>query len=133
MDPFDIFDFDIWPIDIERELKSLNKLLKTRVPAIDLTDEGDSFKLVADLPGMSKDEVHVRVDPDKIVIRAEKKKEKETEEKNYYIAERKNVRYFRVISLPEEVDPDSAKAKFDNGTLEITVKKAKQKKEVKIE
>ncbi len=133
MDPFDIFDFDIWPTDLDKQLRALKKLLNTRVPAIDLTDEGDSFKIVADMPGVSKDEVHVRVDPDRVIIRAEKKKEKENEDKNYYIAERRDVKYFRAIALPEEVDPDTAKAKFENGTLEITVKKAKQRKEIKVE
>lgn len=132
MDLFDFWFDDTFP---ERAFKRLNRLLSIRVPAVDVKDEGDKIKVIVDLPGMKKEDIHVRADEDKIVIKAEKEKSKENEGGDYLIQERSNVSYYRVIPLPEYVDPDSAKARYKDGELEIELNKikGKRKKEVNIE
>lgn len=127
--------FDLWFDDemFDRAFQRLNKMLSTRVPSADVIDEGDKIKIVVDLPGLKKEDIHVKAEEDRIIIRAERKSESEEKKSNYYLAERKDVRYFRVIPLPEEIDPDSATAHYENGELEIEVNKVKGKKKKEVE
>ncbi len=122
---------------IAESFKGLNSLYFTgfNVPKVDIEDKGDSFAVEVDLPGIKKDDIKLKVGDDTITIRADAVKEKEEEKKEYYAKERSSVGYYRVISLPEKVKRDTAKAKFNEGTLHIEVKKADESagKEVKIE
>ncbi len=103
------------------------------LPDVDLIDEGDHFVIRADMPGVRKEDIKLRVDKDKVVISAETKKQKEEKGKNYYYNERSAASYFRSIPLPSEVLPDTASAKFEDGTLEINVKKTKEEgKEIEV-
>ncbi|MGC8478753.1 MAG: Hsp20/alpha crystallin family protein [Candidatus Micrarchaeia archaeon] len=104
-----------------------------KMPDIDLIDEGDHITVKADIPGVKKEDIKLRVDKSRITISAETKKEKEEKSKNYYFSERAASSYFRNVQLPSEVVPDSAEAKFEDGTLEINLKKAKEEgKEVTV-
>ena len=106
----------------------------TAVPAIDVVDEGNAIKVVADMPGVDKKDISVKVDRDTIEISAERKEAKEDKKKDYYYCERSYSSYKRVFRLPEEIDPESADAEYKNGVLYITLKKKDKgrRKEIKI-
>ncbi len=92
-----------------------------REPLIEMHEERDKVTIIAELPGVEKDDIDVRVRDRKLVIRAEGKDRK----------------YYKEIELPEDVKPETAKARYRNGVLEITVERRKPKVEeeggVKIE
>jgi HSP20 family protein len=106
-----------------------------KLPESDIIDNGNSFEVKIDLPGVDKKDIDLKVKNDHIIIKAEKTEEKENKEKKYYSKERTSVGYYNEIPLPEEVKSDSAKAKYENGTLTINVDKSDRAKEnsVKIE
>ncbi len=85
-----------------------------------IDESKNELKITAEMPGIQKENIQINATEDEVVIRAEG-------ERNYY----KNVKTI----CP--VDPDSAKAKYNNGVLEVTLKlkePMKQKgKTVKIE
>jgi len=88
-------------------------------PLVDVIEDDDEIWVIAELPGADKDKIKVRATPRKIVIRAEGEK-----------------KYYKEIELPAEIDPDTAKASYRNGVLEIRVKKKKAEaegKEIKVE
>jgi len=133
------FDINFWPRSISKYLDRLfyapfSYLDKfTETPDIDLIDNGDKYTIRADLPGVRKEDIKLKVNKDSITISAETKKEKEEKRSDYYYSERASASYFRRIPLPSEVVPESADAKFEDGTLEINVKKTKEEgKEVTI-
>jgi HSP20 family protein len=97
----------------------------TRAPKVDLADNGDSFTVTADMPGVEKKDIKLKVMRDSISISASSMREKETKTKNYYSKERSSSGYFRTVPMPEEIRSETAKAKYENGTLRIDVKKAK--------
>jgi len=99
----------------------------TRAPLIDLVDEGDKFRIVAEIPGVEKDDLDVRVFEDAVVIKAEKKLGRTERGKNYYVRERGYTSYYRTISLPEPVVPEKAQATYKNGILEIVLPKQRSK------
>ncbi len=103
-------------------------------PEIDMIDEGDSIRIKADMPGVDKQDIKVKVEKNNLIIKAEKESEKEKKEENYYYRERSSRHYYRSIPLPAEVDAKSAKATLKNGTLEIVLKKKEGAgEEIKIE
>jgi len=88
-------------------------------PLVDVMEVDDEVWVIAELPGVPKEKIKVRVTPEKVIIRAE--------------GDRK---YYKEVELPAKVDPDTAKASYRNGVLEIRIKKKKgesEGKEVKIE
>ncbi|AMM54343.1 Hsp20/alpha crystallin family protein [Pyrococcus kukulkanii] len=94
-----------------------------REPFVDIFDRGDEFVITAELPGVKKEDIKVRVTDDAVYIEATVKREKELEKEGAVRIERYYTGYRRVIRLPEEVIPEKAKARYNNGVLEIRIPK----------
>jgi HSP20 family protein len=87
-----------------------------------------------DLPGIRKEEIDTTIAGHIVTLSGEKKQDEEVEKKNYYRKERSYGSFTRSFHLPVEVQADKAKAKFENGVLEIRIPKTEEakKKEKKI-
>jgi HSP20 family protein len=94
-------------------------------PRIDVVEDNDAIRITAELPGMDRDDLHVAVEDDALVLRGEKKLESKQDEKGCYRIERAFGRFERVVPLPDGLDLDSAEATFDKGVLTIRVPKSK--------
>ncbi|WAI00731.1 Hsp20/alpha crystallin family protein [Methanogenium organophilum] len=95
---------------------------------VDVREEMDEVIVTADLPGVDKNNVVIRlVTPLNIEISVAKKTEP-TEEGadvyDYYTRERLSGNLHRIVSLPAEVIDENASASFRNGVLEIRLRKA---------
>lgn len=97
-------------------------------PAVDIYEEGDDLVVKAELPGIDKENIEVKVTDDYITISGEKKKEEKVEKKDYYRYERSYGSFSRTFRLPVDVQTDKAKAKFDKGILEIRIPKTEEAK-----
>ncbi len=102
-----------------------------RAPLSDLEDQGDSFVLKAELPGLNKEDIRIEVDKHSIVVSAERKGEKEEKKKSFYYCERTYSGYRRAFGLPEDIDPDSVQAEYNNGVLQVSMNKVKKTEEKK--
>ena len=102
------------------------------VPAIDLVETADSLVLKADLPGLTEDDVEIEVKDNVLTISGERSSEQEDKAENYHRVERSYGSFSRSLTLPEGVDPESVKAEFDNGVLQVTVPKPAERKPHKI-
>ncbi len=100
-------------------------------PAVDVIEREKEVIVKADLPAVNKKDIKIKVNPESVSISGEVKKEKKEESETYHREERIYGRFNRVISLPVEVDPEKAEAKFENGVLEITLPKIKPGKRTK--
>lgn len=98
--------------DLERSLWS---------PQIETFRRDNQLVVRADLPGMNKENVNVEIEDDTLLISGERQDEHEEERDDFYRSERSYGRFFRAIPLPDGVDPNSAKAEFKDGVLEIAV------------
>ncbi len=97
-------------------------------PYIDLIENEKEIVATAEMPGLEKENIKINVTEDALEISAETKHEEKKEEKGYIYRERRSGSYYRSISLPSPVDPDSSKAKYENGILEIKMPKTEVKK-----
>jgi HSP20 family protein len=91
---------------------------------LDVKEDEKAYTVHADLPGVSKDDIHVDVHGDQVSIRAEVKKEKEDKqgEKTLH-SERYYGAISRSFSLPSEVDESGVVAKYRDGVLDLTLPK----------
>ena len=100
--------------------------LRRWVPAMDLAETETEFVLKADLPGLSESDVNVELDDNVLTISGERKADHEERKAGYYRVERSFGSFRRALTLPEGVDPESVKATFADGVLEVTVPKPVQ-------
>ena len=106
--------------------------LRRWVPAMDLAETETEFVLKADLPGLSESDVNVELDDNVLTISGERKADHEERKAGYYRVERSFGSFRRALTLPEGVEPDSVKASFDRGVLEVRIPKPEQRKPRKV-
>jgi HSP20 family protein len=105
-------------------------------PAVEVFERDNNIVVRAELPGMSKDDVKVEMTDNGLLIHGERKREKEEEGKGWYRSERSYGEFRRLIPMPEGVNTEEAKARFENGVLEITApmpESSRRKRSVPIE
>jgi len=90
-------------------------------PQVEIIERDNQLVVRADLPGMTKDNVNVEIAGDALVIRGERKDEREEEDKGYYRSERSYGSFYRTVPLPQGINIEDATADFRNGVLEITM------------
>jgi len=76
-------------------------------PLVDVYDEGEKIRVVAEIPGVEKDKIKLKAVGRKLIIRASN-------------GDRK---YYKEVELPDEVDIKKAKARYKNGVLEVEIPK----------
>jgi HSP20 family protein len=91
------------------------------VPAVEVTERGNTLVVRADLPGINANDVKVEVTPEGLTIQGERKREHEERGAWGYRSERSYGSFYRTIPLPEGASVDGAKAAFKDGVLEVTV------------
>jgi HSP20 family protein len=103
------------------------------VPAVDITEDETSFKLSAELPGMTEKDIQVSLSGNMLTIKGEKRQEKDERTKDYHLTERSYGEFRRSFVLPEGVSGDKAAATFVNEVLTVAVPKAAQQVTKKID
>lgn len=88
-------------------------------PRIEMCERSGKLLIEADLPGVRKEDLNVRIEQDAVVIEGERRQQFEREEQGFYHTERSYGSFHRVIPLPEGVDTEQAKATFRDGVLDI--------------
>ena len=96
-------------------------------PAVDIEETDKEIILTADLPDVAEKDLDVKVEEDVLTLKAERKFEKESKEKNFHRLERAYGSFHRSFGLPEGVDVDKIKAKYDKGVLRVTLPKRPEK------
>ena len=134
-----LFDdwFDDFPFYTDKEMKDVEKKLYGRkagkVMKTDIKEHDDSYELIVDLPGFSKNEITASLDNGYLTISAAKgldKDEKEKETGHYIRRERYAGACQRSFYVGDAVEQDDIKAEFKHGILKLQVPKKEAKKEV---
>lgn len=92
-------------------------------PAVDISDNGKSFKVKVELSGIDPENVDLEITDGVLTIKGEKKEEKKEESENYLRQEISYGSFYRTVTLPETADSGKAEAKFKSGVLTIEVPK----------
>lgn len=97
-------------------------------PSVEVSETDDEVRVTAELPGLTEKDVEVSVDNDVLILRGEKKQEREEKKRSYHLVERAYGRFEREIPLPAGLDLDKVEAKFKNGVLTVVLPKTPEAK-----
>ena len=100
-------------------------------PAVNVYQDKDQFIVVAELPGVKKEEIEISLHDDTLTISGERKREGSSEQ--VLLTERFYGKYQRSLTLPTAVDPDKVKASYRDGLLQVVLPKAEEAKSKQIE
>ena len=113
---------DMWEkIGQYHEGESGHALRRPVVADTDLSEMENALNYNLELPGMDENDVEVLVDSGRLIVRGEKRDEREESGKNYIFKERRYGRFERSFVLPAAVEQNKIKAKFSKGVLKINV------------
>lgn len=125
VDPFgDIFD-DLFRGFLVRPVMAEGGSPIAQRMKVEVREEGDGYKVLADVPGVKKEDIQVTIDGDQVSITAEVRQEKEARENGGRVlhTERYYGKLGRSFRLDHEVDQAKAKARYADGVLELTLPK----------
>ena len=114
--------------EAERSADSLMAL----IPAVDIIEDESGFTLTADLPGVSKDRLGVKVNGDNLLIEGEVATPVPQGMELLY-AEIRTPYYRRSFTLSRELDASKIDAKLNDGVLKLRIPKAEQAKPRRID
>jgi HSP20 family protein len=126
----DLFDLDPFPAalrDLWRPFR--NDVAATSAPPIriDLSETDTAYAVKAEIPGVKKEDIDVRIDGNQVTISAEVKQDKEEKKDGRLLRSERRYGYAsRSFLLGSDVDQASADAKYSNGVLELKLPKKAQ-------
>ncbi|MBH2020016.1 Hsp20/alpha crystallin family protein [Polaromonas sp.] len=118
------------PMTLETEAPTL----KMRV---DVSEKDNAYEVKADIPGVKKEDINVRIDGNVVQIDAEVNREKESKDKGGKVL--RSERYWgnisRTFSLSQDVDDTKVVAKYADGvlTLELPKKASLESKKITVQ
>jgi HSP20 family protein len=95
---------------------------------LDVEETDDAVVVYAELPGLGPDDFRVEATPDRLILRGEKGEEYDERGRDYRRLERRYGAFLRTISLPAEVQPEQAVARYRDGVLRVTLPKSEASK-----
>jgi len=103
-------------------------------PSLDVAETKNDIVVKVELPGMDQKDINISLSDGHLIIKGEKKQEKEEKEENYHFIERSYGTFTRSVQLPKEVKHDKISASYKNGVLKVVLPKSEEakKKEVKV-
>lgn len=103
------------------------------VPPVDIYETDDHYILNAELPGVTREDIHVEVSGSDLTIRGERRADALCAEENYYRLEGIRGEFRRTFSLPELIDGAHIRASLKDGVLNLAIPKASKSKKIPIQ
>jgi len=107
--------------------------LKSWNPSVDIIEKEDAYYLSADLPGLSREDLDIKVEQDILSLSSVKKEDKEEKMEGYLLKERSSSAFRRSFKLSSDVDRTLISASFDKGVLSVKMTKLPEAKAQTIE
>jgi HSP20 family protein len=94
-------------------------------PSVDVREKNDKFEIIAELPGVRKENLNVDIDEDNrvVTLRGETSSEKDEGDEKYHYRERSYGSFQRSFSLPDNAKLEDIKASMKDGLLRLDIPK----------
>ena len=102
-------------------------------PAVNIYDDGESFLVRAELPGVESDTLDISAKGEQLIIRGERTVSTPDAEANLHRREREGGTFRRAVSLPQQIDPSKVRAGLEHGILEIYAPRSVEAKPRKVQ
>jgi len=114
--------FSTWPLQQDES----GAITSAWYPAVDVFEDKDAVKIVAELPGVKPQDVKLSLESNTLTIRGEKKQQAEERSERVHRYERSYGSFERAFVLPSTVDGEKISADYRDGVLTVTVPKAER-------
>ncbi|MEL6877906.1 MAG: Hsp20/alpha crystallin family protein [Pseudomonadota bacterium] len=118
--------FDEFPPRFPAARFGTRYLASIPVPAVEMTETDEDYRISVEVPGIPHEAIDLAIEDDMLVLRGEKKDEREEKERDYSVSERSYGSFERRISLPQDALADGVEANTDNGVIKIVIPRNKQ-------
>ena len=95
---------------------------------MDIAEDQGSFKILAEVPGMSKDDIKITVKDGLLTISGDRSREEDDDVARLVWSERSFGRFERSFKLPDTIDKSGVSADYNNGLLSVTLPKKEEAK-----
>ncbi|HJR76277.1 MAG TPA: Hsp20/alpha crystallin family protein [Nitrospiraceae bacterium] len=102
-------------------------------PVVDIVESEQGFVLLAELPGVHKNDVKISVQDGVLTLNGQREQDKEEKGVRYHRTERAYGRFARSFAVPESVDEQKLSAEFRDGVLKVHLPKAEKAKPRSVE
>lgn len=103
------------------------------VPAVDIEETPETLRVIAELPGMKREDIQVEFENGMLTIRGQRAREEEKKEKNFHRVERSFGSFARAFRLPATVDAERISASYEDGVLKLEMPKREESKARRIQ
>ncbi len=100
--------------------------------AVDVVENKDDFVIKASVPGINPDDLDISYSDDTLTIKGEIKSDKDYQEDQYHLRERRYGSFARSISLPTKIKGDAIEASYQNGVITLRLPKSEEVKPKRI-
>ena len=97
-------------------------------PAVDIIEDENSYSLTADMPGLNKSDIEVKIENENLLINGDRTLSENDDNKEYRYQERHYGKFSRSFKLPEAIKIEKVSAHFENGVLSIIIPKSEEAK-----
>jgi HSP20 family protein len=91
--------------------RGIREVSQKREPLVDVISENDTVKVIAEVPGVDKSDISLSSTEHNLTIQVDSE----------------NRKYFKEVDLPFDVEPESAKASYKNGVLQVSMNRKNEK------
>ncbi len=105
------------------------KAFTATTPRVNIVETKEAHLLEFAVPGFEKNNFSINVEGDQLTVSGELGEKEESEDKNYTRKEFSYTNFKRPFTLPQTVEKDSIKAKYENGILTVILPKKEEAKE----
>ncbi|MFO7846162.1 MAG: Hsp20/alpha crystallin family protein [Balneolaceae bacterium] len=99
----------------------------TFTPNINISETDDIVSIEVDIPGMKKEDIQLDIENGALTVRGERKNKREEDGRTFHRVETQYGTFERSFQLPDHVDEESVEATYNDGILQIDMKKKEEK------
>ncbi len=124
----------LWDSFFEGGIRRTGEQMGEWLPSLDVAETKNDIIVKAEVPGMDPKDIDISLSDGMLMIKGEKKQEREEKEQDYHLVERSYGAFSRSIQLPKGTKQGKISASYKNGVLNIVLPKSEEAKtkEVKI-
>ena len=113
---------DSWPFRERAALLGVDWM-----PSCNVSETPQEYRIEAELPGVKPEDLEVKVEAGTLMLRGERRQEKEEKGKKYRRVESAYGSFMRSFTLPEDADEDAITAEHKDGLLVVSVPRTERK------
>ena len=114
--------FTAWPFQAQEN----GSVTSSWLPPCDVFEDKNAVKIMAEIPGVTAEDVKISLENNLLTLRGEKQQQAETQTERVHRYERSYGAFERTFALPTTVDPDRIDARYSHGVLTVSIPKAER-------